>query len=76
MSTSTMTAPAQLIVDIEDVDILNKVKNALKLMKGVGKISIHKQKKTGLERAWEDVRAGRVTRWNSADEMFDALMRN
>lgn len=71
----TATAPAQLLVNIDDIALLHKVKNALKLMNGVGKISIVKPKKTGIELAREDVKAGKVTSYDSAQDMFDALMK-
>ena len=33
-----------------------------------------RKKKTGLELAIEDVEAGRVTEWNSVDEMFKTVL--
>lgn len=68
-----MTAPAQMVVDIEDIGVLNKVKNALKLMQGIGKITIHKQRMTGLERAHEDVRNGRIKRFKNKEDLYKDL---
>lgn len=41
MSTATLTAP-RLIVDLDDASVLNTIKNALKLMKGVGSVKVEK----------------------------------
>ncbi len=35
-----------------------------------------KAKRTGLELAEEDIAKGRVTQWNSVDEMFDTILGN
>ena len=44
------------------------------MMNGVSSISIMRPKKTGLELAEEDKAKGRVTQWNSVDEMFDTVL--
>ena len=54
--------------------MLTKLKDAIKMLNGVSSISILKPKKTGLELAEEDKAKGRVTQWNSVDEMFDTMM--
>lgn len=73
MADTTTLSPQQLIVTVEDASIVNDLKRAIKMMRGVSKISVMKPKKTELELAREDVKAGRVTRYNSVDEMFKAL---
>ena len=45
-----------------------------KMLNGVSSISIMRPKKTGLELAEEDKAKGRVTQWNSVDEMFDTVL--
>ncbi|MDD7708619.1 MAG: hypothetical protein PUJ26_03410 [Prevotella sp.] len=62
------------MVTVSDPTMLTKLKNAIKMLNGVSSISILKPKKTGLELAEEDKAKGRVTRWNSVDEMFDAVL--
>ncbi len=64
----------QLLVSISDPSLVGKLKNAIQLLNGVSSISVLKPKKTELELAEEDVAKGRVTQWNSVDEMFDTIL--
>ena len=73
MNTSVINEP-KLVVTVSDPTMLTKLKNAIKMLNGVSSISILKPKKTGLELAEEHKAKGRVTRWNSVDEMFDAVL--
>ena len=73
MNTSVINEP-KLVVTVSDPTMLTKLKNAIKMLNGVSSISILKPKKTGLELTEEDKAKGRVTRWNSVDEMFDAVL--
>ena len=74
MNTNVMALQEpQLIVSVSDPSLLNKLKNAIKLLNGVGAISVLKPKKTGLEEAMDDIRHGRVTAYESADDMFAKL---
>ena len=73
MNTSVINEP-KLVVTVSDPTMLTKLKNAIKMLNGVSSISILKPKKTGLELAEEDEAKGRVTRWNSVDEMFDTVL--
>ena len=63
----------QLVVSISDPALVNKLKNAIKMMNGVSSISVLKPKKTGMEEALDDVRHGRVTEYKSAEDMFEKL---
>ena len=73
MNTSVINEP-KLVVTVSDPTMLTKLKNAIKMLNGVSSISILKPKKTGLELAEEEKATGRVTRWNSVDEMFDTVL--
>ena len=73
MNTSVINEP-QLLVTVSDPTMLTKLKDAIKMLNSVSSISILKPKKTGLELAEEDKAKGRVTQWNSVDEMFDTMM--
>ena len=79
MNTSIINEP-QLLVTVSDPTMLTNLKNAIKMMNGVSSISISisisimRPKKTGLELAEEDKAKGRVTQWNSVDEMFDTVL--
>lgn len=64
----------QLVVSVSDPSLVNKLKSAIQKLNGVSSISVLKPKKTELELAEEDVVKGRVTQWNSVDEMFDTIL--
>lgn len=64
----------KLVVSVSDPSLVNKLKSAIQMLNGVSSISVLKPKKTELELAEEDVVKGRVTQWNSADEMFDTIL--
>ncbi|MCQ2129164.1 MAG: hypothetical protein MJZ08_07040 [Bacteroidaceae bacterium] len=64
----------QMIVTFDDASVMQQVKKAIALMRGVKSITIPRKKRMcGLDRALKDVEEGRVTRWNSVDEMFEYL---
>ena len=65
---------SQLVVSVSDPSLVNKLKSAIQMLNGVSSISVLKPKKTELELAEEDVAKGRVTQWNSVDEMFDTIL--
>lgn len=64
----------KLVVSVSDPSLVNKLKSAILMLNGVSSISVLKPKKTELELAEEDVVKGRVTQWNSVDEMFDTIL--
>ena len=64
----------KLVVSVSDPSLVNKLKSAIQMLNGVSSISVLKPKKTELEFAEEDVVKGRITQWNSVDEMFDTIL--
>ena len=64
----------QLVVSVSDPSLVNKLKSAIQMLHGVSSISVLKPKKTELELAEGDVVKGRITQWNSVDEMFDTVL--
>lgn len=64
----------KLVVSVSDPSLVNKLKSAIQMLNGVSSISVLKPKKTELKLAEEDVVKGRVTQWNSVDEMFDTIL--
>ena len=64
----------KLVVSVSDPSLVNKLKSAIQMLNGVSSISVLKPKKTELELAEEDVVKGRITKWNSVDEMFDTIL--
>lgn len=66
--------PNQMILTFDDVSVMRQVKKTLALIKGIKSISMpRKQRMSGLDRALKDVEEGRITRWNSVEEMFKHL---
>ena len=80
MATTTTQAPAaaQLLVTISDLSMVNDIKKAISMLKGV--TSVKKQKtyditKTkGFQEALDDVKHGRVTHYDSVDDMFRSVL--
>ena len=64
----------ELILTIENESILPSLKKVLGSIDGVKVKKMTHKKKTGLDLAIEDVEAGRVTEWNSVDEMFKTIL--
>ena len=64
----------KLVVSVSDPSLVNKLKSAIQMLNGVSSISVLKPKKTELKLAEEDVVKGRITQWNSVDEMFDTIL--
>lgn len=53
---------------------MQQVKKAIALMRGVKSVTMPRKKRMcGLDLALQDVEEGRVTRWNSVEEMFEHL---
>ena len=80
MEARTTQAPAagQLLVSISDLSMINDIKKAISMLKGV--TSVRKQKtyditKTkGFQEALDDVKHGRVTHYDSVDDMFKSVL--
>ena len=64
----------ELVLTVENESILPSLKKVLGSIEGVRVKKMTRKKKTGLELAIEDVEAGRVTEWNSVDEMFNTVL--
>lgn len=61
----------QLIINIEDKAILPHLKKILNAIEGVSIAKpARKRKKSGIEESYEDVKAGRVTHFDSVEDMF------
>jgi len=74
MSTPNTASSSQLIVTVDDARLLNQLKKAISMLKGVGSITIKRVKNTGIELAHDDVKNGRVTKWDSVDNMFSSIV--
>ena len=91
MATTTTQAPveAQLLVSISDLSMLNDIKKAISMLKGVTKVKKQRTKtriydpETGeymndravrdIEQALDDAKHGRLKTYNSVDEFFKEM---
>lgn len=64
---------ATLTIRVENPSILASLKKILKAMDGVEILPKSKTKKSGLEEALEDIRCGRVTEFDSSEDLFKKL---
>ena len=60
----------QLTVSIEDVSLLNQIRQAISMLRGVAAVSLKRQKKTGMDRAIDDIKKGRVYEASSVDDLI------
>lgn len=64
----------QLTINIEDKNILPHLKKILNAIDGVSIAKPEKKKRvSGLAEAYADIKAGRITHYNSAEDMFKAF---
>lgn len=63
----------QLTLTISDPKDVTLIKKLLAKFDSVTISKPARKRKTGLDEALEDVKAGRVTRYDSVDEMFEKL---
>ena len=64
----------QLTINIEDKSILPHLKKILNAIEGVSIAKPSRKKKCGLDEALDDVKAGRVHRYESVDDMFRQVL--
>ena len=82
MEARTTQAPAagQLLVSISDLSMINDIKKAISMLKGVTKVKAQKQKEFDItktkafQEALDDVKHGRVTHYDSVDDMFRSVL--
>jgi hypothetical protein len=72
--TTTTPVPGQLIVNVEDVSMLNGLKKAISMLRGVTKITISRRKPlSDYERSIRDLEAGNVREFGSVDDYFKSM---
>ena len=62
-----------LTIQVEDRNVMAGLKKVLNAMSGVVILPARKQKMTGMQEAMDDIRKGKVTKYDSSDEMFKDL---
>ena len=60
----------QLTVSIEDVSMLDQIRQAISLLRGVTSVTLKRQAKTGMERAIDDIKHGRVYEASSVEDLI------
>ena len=61
----------QLTVSIEDVSMLDQIKQAISMLRGVASVTTKRQPKTGMERAVDDIRQGRIYEASSVEDLIN-----
>ena len=74
---------ATLVLQIPDESLVSKVKQACKMLVGVASVKVQKPAKQkefditktkGFQEALDDVKHGRVTHYDSVDDMFRSVL--
>ena len=63
----------QLTVSIEDVSMLDQIKQAISLIRGVSSVTLKRLRKTSMDRAIEDLEQGRVYKYDSLDDLIKEI---
>lgn len=63
----------QLTINVENPSILPHLKKILNALEGVSIARPKKKQRSGIEESFEDVRKGRITHYDSAEEFFKAF---
>lgn len=64
----------EITLRITDESLLPSFRKLIRSIDGIDIVPVRRKRKSGIEQALEDEAAGRVTEWESADEMFKTLM--
>jgi len=60
----------QLTVSIQDISMLDQIRQAISLLRGVTSVTMKQQTKTGMDRAIEDIKKGRVYEADSVENLI------
>ncbi len=60
----------QLTVSIEDASMLDQIRQAISLLRGVASVTLTRQAKTGMDRAIDDIKSGRVYEASSVEDLI------
>ena len=60
----------QLTVSVEDVSMLDQIRQAISMLRGVSSVSLKRQRKTGMDRAIDDIKNGRVYEADSVEDLI------
>ena len=60
----------QLTVSVEDVSMLDQIRQAISMLRGVASVTLKRQRKTGMDRAIDDINNGRVYEASSVEDLI------
>ena len=60
----------QLTVSIENVSMLDQILQAISLLRGVTSVTLKRQTKTGMDRAIDNIKYGRVYEASSVEDLI------
>jgi predicted transcriptional regulator len=60
----------ELTVNIEDPSMIEQIKQAISMLKGVASVTMKKKRRTGMERAVEDIEQGRIYEAESVEDLI------
>lgn len=60
----------ELTVNIEDPSMIEQIKQAISMLKGVASVTMKKKPRTGMERAVEDIEQGRIYEAESVEDLI------
>ena len=72
-NSSIIVIMTQLTVSIEDVSMLDQIKQAISLIRGVSSVTLKRSRKTSMDRAIEDIEQGRVYKYDSLDDLIKEI---
>ena len=68
---ATMPSQGQILVDIDDISLFKQLRQAIGMLKGVVSVKLKCQAKTGMDRAIEDIKKGRVYEAKSVEDLIN-----
>ena len=78
MATTQLPTAGQLLVGVSDLSMMNDIKKAISMLKGVTTVKKTKEfditKTAGYREAMDDVKNGRVYHAESVDDMFKQIL--
>lgn len=69
-------AMTQLTINIEDLSILPHLKKILNALEGVSIAKPSRKKRSGIDEAYDDIRAGRIHHAESVDDLFAQVFKD
>ncbi len=61
----------QLTVSIEDVSMLDQIRQAISMLRGVASVTLKPRRKNSMDRAIEDIQQGRVYEASSVEDLIN-----